>query len=63
MKLGDLVDAIRELERAEQEIEAAETSLLYGGNETTMKSKQWVLDMAIAKLANLREQDISELGE
>jgi hypothetical protein len=56
LNLGQLVDAIREVEAAETRIEDADRAVGHGGNENTMRRKHQEADDARQHLADLRAQ-------
>ena len=58
MKIGELIDMIREVERAEGWVEQAEEAILHGGNQDTMNRKHEALRAAQEDLARARDEEI-----
>lgn len=56
--LGDLYDALKELDDAKDEIARAERAIHYGGNESTMRGKYRDLHDARDRLDALRERPL-----
>lgn len=58
LTLGELVDKIRALEEAEEDVREAERSLSFGGNESIMAGKKRALDTCERHAAYLRDQPV-----
>lgn len=58
MNLGELIDKIDEVRKAEEDVEKAELALRHGGNEETMRGKrQWLAD-CLYYLGELRCEEL-----
>lgn len=62
MTLGELIDMIREVERAEDAVASSELAIVHGGSEETMRRKRSVLSMDMDDLEKLRNRPIP-IGE
>ena len=56
MTVGDLYDALKEIERWEKRVEEAEFALSHGGNPTTVARKQAYVQEAQRMLKAYRDQ-------
>lgn len=60
MRLGDLVDKIRQLEQAEHDLDKARLSLDRGGSPETMARKRELVEFYEREVDRLRGEEIDE---
>lgn len=58
MTLGELHDALAEIDEAERDLDAANLSIQHGGSDETMKGKRETFWYRQDELKRLRDQEI-----